>query len=183
MDADLFQHLLKENDAVYVAVGAQESLRLGIPGEEAEGVLDRLSFLSALRRGLPTGLGSRVAVIGGGNAAMDCARAAKRLAGPHGEVTLVYRRSRREMPADREEIEAALQEGVRLAECLAPEEGLAQDGHVRGLRCRRMELIPIQTEAAPAPCLPERKQSLMRIRSSYLWASGSGPTSCPKISF
>lgn len=142
VDADLFQHLLKENDAVYVAVGAQESLRLGIPGEEAEGVLDHLSFLSALRRGLPTGLGSRVAVIGGGNAAMDCARAAKRLAGPHGEVALVYRRSRREMPADREEIEAALQEGVRLAECLAPEEALAQDGHVCGLRCRRMKLVP-----------------------------------------
>ena len=96
-DAELFRRLLKENDAVYVAVGAQESLPLGIPGEGAAGVVDHLSFLSAVRRGLPTGLGPQVAVIGGGNAAMDCARAAKRLVGADGCVTLVYRRSRREI--------------------------------------------------------------------------------------
>lgn len=178
VDADLFRELLKENDAVYVAVGAQESLPLGIPGEGAAGVLDHLSFLSAVRRGLPTGLGSRVAVIGGGNAAMDCARTARRLVGADGCVTLVYRRSRREMPADREEIEAALAEGVQLAECLAPEEALVRDGHVRGLRCRRMKLVP-DPEGGRARPLPTDEETVIdadtlivsvgqRVRADFL---------------
>ncbi|MFQ8737958.1 MAG: FAD-dependent oxidoreductase [Bilophila wadsworthia] len=81
VDAALFDTLAEENDAVYIAVGAQESLPLGIPGEDAAGVLDQLSFLSAVRRCEPTGIGSHAVVIGAGNSAMDCARAARRLVG------------------------------------------------------------------------------------------------------
>ena len=143
VDASLFDGLRTMNDAVYLAVGAQESLPLGIPGEETEGVLEQLSFLSAVRRGDPVSLGSRVLIVGAGNSAMDCARAARRLV-KDGEVSIVYRRTRREMPADLEEIEAALDEGVTLVELCAPEAVLADGGRVAGLRVRRMRL-----EAAP----------------------------------
>ena len=152
VDASLFDGLRTMNDAVYLAVGAQESLPLGIPGEETEGVLDQLSFLSAVRRSEPVALGSRVLIVGAGNSAMDCARAARRLV-RDGEVSLVYRRTRREMPADPEEIEAALDEGVTFVELCAPEAVLADGGHVAGLRVRRMRLEadPDGGRARPVP--------------------------------
>ena len=151
VDAALFDTLAEENDAVYIAVGAQESLPLGIPGEDAAGVLDQLSFLSAVRRCEPTGIGSHAVVIGAGNSAMDCARAARRLVGENGSVTIAYRRTRKEMPADIEEIEAALDEGVRIVELCAPEEVLADGGRVSGLRCRRMRLVPAPDGGRPRP--------------------------------
>lgn len=151
VDAALFDTLAEENDAVYIAVGAQESLPLGIPGEDAAGVLDQLSFLSAGRRCEPTGIGSHAVVIGAGNSAMDCARAARRLVGENGSVTIAYRRTRKEMPADIEEIEAALDEGVRIVELCAPEEVLADGGRVSGLRCRRMRLVPDPDGGRPRP--------------------------------
>lgn len=151
VDAALFDTLAEENDAVYIAVGAQESLPLGIPGEDAAGVLDQLSFLSAVRRCEPTGIGSHAVVIGAGNSAMDCARAARRLVGENGSVTIAYRRTRKEMPADIEEIEAALDEGVRIVELCAPEEVLADGGRVSGLRCRRMRLVPDPNGGRPRP--------------------------------
>ena len=151
VDAALFDTLAEENDAVYIAVGAQESLPLGIPGEDAAGVLDQLSFLSAVRRCEPTGIGSHAVVIGAGNSAMDCARAARRLVGENGSVTIAYRRTRKEMPADIEEIEAALDEGVRIVELCAPEEVLADGGRVSGLRCRRMRLVPDPDGGRPRP--------------------------------
>ncbi|WP_302464910.1 putative selenate reductase subunit YgfK [Bilophila wadsworthia] len=151
VNAALFDTLAEENDAVYIAVGAQESLPLGIPGEDAAGVLDQLSFLSAVRRCEPTGIGSHAVVIGAGNSAMDCARAARRLVGENGSVTIAYRRTRKEMPADIEEIEAALDEGVRIVELCAPEEVLADGGRVSGLRCRRMRLVPDPDGGRPRP--------------------------------
>ena len=151
VDAALFDTLAEENDAVYIAVGAQESLPLGIPGEDAAGVLDQLSFLSAVRRCEPTGIGSHAVVIGAGNSAMDCARATRRLVGENGSVTIAYRRTRKEMPADIEEIEAALDEGVRIVELCAPEEVLADGGRVSGLRCRRMRLVPDPDGGRPRP--------------------------------
>ena len=151
VDAALFDTLAEENDAVYIAVGAQESLPLGIPGEDAAGVLDQLSFLSAVRRCEPTGIGSHAVVIGAGNSAMDCARAARRLVGENGSVTIAYRRTRKGMPADIEEIEAALDEGVRIVELCAPEEVLADGGRVSGLRCRRMRLVPDPDGGRPRP--------------------------------
>ena len=151
VDAALFDTLAEENDAVYIAVGAQESLPLGIPGEDAAGVLDQLSFLSAVRRCEPTGIGSHAVVIGAGNSAMDCARAARRLVRENGSVTIPYRRTRKEMPADIEEIETALDEGVRIVELCAPEEVLADGGRVSGLRCRRMRLVPDPDGGRPRP--------------------------------
>ncbi len=140
IDKARFEELTRENDYVYVAVGAQQSTTLNIPGVTAEGVIDQLSFLSDVRRGHATGIGSNVIIIGAGNSAMDAARTAKRLVGDKGEVSIVYRRTRREMPADRDEIVGAMQEGIRIVELAAPEAVVVRDGKMAGLEVAQMEL-------------------------------------------
>ncbi len=125
-------------DAVLVATGAPVSTRLGVPGEELDGVRSGLDFLEAVKDGRAPRLeGERVVVVGGGNVAMDAARSARRLGAR--EVTIAYRRSRTEMPAYPEEIEAAEQEGTALAFQVAPV-SVEGDGRVTGLRCVRTEL-------------------------------------------
>lgn len=170
-----FETLRQKNDALYVAIGAQESLSLNIPGEHAKGVTDHLSFLGAVGRGEKVDLGQRTLVIGGGNAALDAARTAKRLLGMSGEVTLVYRRTRKEMPADREEIEDALDEGISLIELSAPEEILVKNNAVTGLRvCRvRLEKDPQQNRAIP---IREKGQSHILEADSIIVAIGQRVT-------
>jgi putative selenate reductase len=120
---------------LFIAIGAEVSRKLEMAGDNRN-VHDALSFLRSLRRdGRFAGLGRRVAVIGGGNTAIDSARAAKRLKGVE-EVTLVYRRTRKEMPADREELDNAVQDGVTFEYLLSPE---AYSGS-GVLQCRRMRL-------------------------------------------
>ncbi len=125
-------------DAVYVASGAGKDARLGIEDEEGAGVYHSLDFLDRVRRGERVELGSRVLVIGGGNSAMDAARTARRLTS--GSVSIVYRRTRSEMPADEEEIEDALVEGVTLEELASPTRVIFQGGQVVALECVRNQL-------------------------------------------
>jgi len=133
------QELLGEGfDALYIASGAQKSARLHIQGEESKGVYDALDFLSRVRRGESVDLGSRVLVIGGGNSAMDAARTARRIAS--GAVTVVYRRTRQEMPAIEEEVEAVLAEGIALEELVSPIRIILKEGSVVALECIRNEL-------------------------------------------
>lgn len=122
--------------AIVVAVGAQLAKRLGLEGEEADGVVDGIDFLRSVREGNPMGIGRRVAVIGAGDTAMDCARTAWRLGS---EVTVVYRRTIDQMPADREEVRQLLQEGIRVEELAKPTELIVEDGKLTGLVCARME--------------------------------------------
>lgn len=122
-------------DAVVVTVGAQLGKRLGLEGEECEGVLDALEFLRRSREKEPTDIGRRVGVIGAGDTAMDCARTAHRYPGT--EVKLIYRRSIDQMPADREEIEQLLEEGVEVVEFAKPERLVVSDGKLQALTCRR----------------------------------------------
>jgi len=129
--------LHRENDAVFLAVGAHQSRRLDIPGEDLEGVIHSTDFLRRLGLGEEVALGRRVAVIGGGNAAVDAARSALRLGS---EVTVVYRRSRAEMPAIPAEVEAAMEEGVQFHFLATPTRVLEQDGRVVGMECIRMAL-------------------------------------------
>ncbi|MGC8863310.1 MAG: NADH-ubiquinone oxidoreductase-F iron-sulfur binding region domain-containing protein [Armatimonadota bacterium] len=124
-------------DAVFVATGAHKSLQLGIPGEEMDGVHDALAFLKRVSMGELTSLSGRVAVVGGGNAAIDAARTAVRLGAE--PVTILYRRTLEEMPAIREEIDEALAEGVELHVLVAPT-ALEGDGRVKRVRCVEMEL-------------------------------------------
>lgn len=122
---------------IVLAVGARRGRRLGLAGEDATGVHDGLDFLRAARRGAPPVLGRRVGVIGGGDVAMDCARTALRLGAD--EVTIYYRRTRAEMPAQAEELADLLDEGGRLVELVTP----------RGIRSRggRLErIVLVRTE-------------------------------------
>ncbi len=151
IDRLAFENMRKTFDYLYVAVGAQEGLALGIPGEAADGVMDQLTFLSAVRRGATPALGKRVAVIGGGNSAVDAARTAKRLVGPDGDVRVIYRRTREEMPAAPEEVQAMIDEGVRLVELTAPECMLLEDGRVTSNVCFRMKLGEKDSSGRPRP--------------------------------
>ena len=127
--------------AVFVASGAHGSLSLSIPGEDVRsGVVDAVSFLRDVNLGAGRLPGDRVAVIGGGNVAIDAARVARRLGAS--TVTLIYRRSQVEMPAYAEEVEGALSEGIRLSILTAPVEIRCEEDRVTGLRCIRTELGP-----------------------------------------
>ena len=131
---------LKEQgyDAVYMAVGAPDGLTLGLPGEDAEGVCEAISFLREynIRGSVP--VGKNVVIIGGGNAAIDAARTAARLDAE--SVTVLYRRTRDQMPAYEEEIEEAEAEGVELKLLTSPEEIVVENGKVTGIRCKPMQL-------------------------------------------
>jgi NADPH-dependent glutamate synthase beta subunit-like oxidoreductase len=123
-------------EAIVVAVGAQLAKRLGLDGEEAAGIEDGIGFLRSVREGDPMPIGTKVAVIGAGDTAMDCARTAWRLGS---EVTVVYRRTIDQMPADREEIRELLHEGIKVEELAKPAELAIEDGKLAGLVCTRME--------------------------------------------
>lgn len=133
------EELLRDGyDAVYVSPGLPADAALGIPGEEGPGVLGAVAFLQALARGENVAVGPRVVVVGGGNVAMDAARAASRLV--RGPVTVAYRRTRAEMPADREELEQLLCEGNEIVELVQPLEVVRQGGAVVALRLVRTQL-------------------------------------------
>jgi putative selenate reductase len=122
--------------AVFVAVGAQRAKTLGLAGEDAAGVIDGIAFLRGVREGRPVSIGPRVAVVGAGDTAMDCARTARRLGA---SVSLVYRRTIDQMPADPEEIHALGEEGVAIVELARPITLRVEDGRLRGLTCVRTE--------------------------------------------
>ena len=131
--------LQREYDAVLLAVGAQRSQRLGIPGEvELHGVIPATTFLKDFNLDPNTKLEGDVAVVGGGSTALDAARSALR-AGAR-SVHILYRRTRVEMPAQAEEVRAAIAEGIQLHELVTPAQVLGSEGQVRGLRCQRMAL-------------------------------------------
>jgi NADPH-dependent glutamate synthase beta subunit-like oxidoreductase/NAD-dependent dihydropyrimidine dehydrogenase PreA subunit len=125
-------------DAIFLAVGAQRSTPLGIPGENAEGCLGAVEMLRACHSGRKVEVGKRVAVIGGGNSAIDAARTAIRIGAE--EVTIFYRRERQDMPAQEAEIAAAEAEGVRIEYRVGPTRVLTQNGKASGLELVRMEL-------------------------------------------
>ncbi|MCX5675999.1 MAG: FAD-dependent oxidoreductase [Planctomycetota bacterium] len=135
-------------DAVFIATGAHAGMKLDVPGAAGEGVQDAIAFLRRVALGELKELSGRVAVIGGGNAAIDAARAALRLGAQ--SVTILYRRTRDEMPALREEIEDAILEGVDIRYLVAPVEVLG-DGRVRAVRCQEMELGPADESGRRRP--------------------------------
>jgi len=123
-------------DAVLLAIGAHQGMKLGIPGEQEPGVIDSVMLIRRVNSGENVSLGRRVAVIGGGNTAIDAARIARRLGS---EVTMLYRRGREEMPADPEEVAAALAEGIDLQTCALPRQ-IVPNGECLTVTCVRTEL-------------------------------------------
>jgi heterodisulfide reductase subunit A2 len=133
-----FEDLRSEYDAVLLAVGAQRSQRLGVPGEDLHGVIPATTFLKDFNLNPDTRLEGDIAVVGGGSTALDAARSALRSGAR--SVHILYRRSRVEMPAQAEEVRAALEEGIHLHELVAPVQMLSSAGTLSGVRCQRMAL-------------------------------------------
>lgn len=146
-------------DNIVLAVGAQQGRRLGIAGENAEGVYDALDFLESVRKNEMPKIGPSVLVVGGGNSAMDAARTAIRLVEKGGTVTVVYRRTLEQMPADPDEIEATMGDGVRLEPLRAPVRVQEKEGKITHLVCAHMELGPPDASGRPRPVPIEGKES------------------------
>jgi len=140
VNANTFSGLRERFQYVIVAAGAQQSSRLDIPGIDAAGVADPLAILHEVRAGKKPVIGPVVAIIGGGNTAMDTARTALRLVGKAGKVIIVYRRTIREMPADLGEIKAVQEEGIEIMELTAPLRIRVENGKAAGLICNKMML-------------------------------------------
>ncbi|HDI83310.1 MAG TPA: FAD-binding protein [candidate division WOR-3 bacterium] len=132
-----FSELLNNFDAVFVATGAHKSRGMNIPGEDLEGIHHAVEVLEKINLEKEIKLGKRVIVVGGGNSAMDAARSALRLGC---DVTVVYRRSRKEMPAIPEEVEAAMEEGVKFSFLTNPVEFIGENGRVKRVKLIKMEL-------------------------------------------
>ncbi|MBR3237730.1 MAG: FAD-dependent oxidoreductase [Oscillospiraceae bacterium] len=132
----------------YVAIGAQKGSALRIPGEELKGVYGGVEFLRQVNLGKKPRIGKKCAVIGGGNVAMDVCRTAVRLGA---ETTVVYRRSEAEMPADKEEVAEAKQEGVTFRFLSAPAEIIGENGKVTGVKVEIMELGAPDEKGNPTP--------------------------------
>ena len=123
--------------AIFLAVGAHKDMKLGVPGDEHESVISSVDFLRELNLGSTPNLGKKVIVIGGGNVAMDAARSARRLGCG---VTVLYRRSRAEMPANEWEIHHALEEGVEIRELTTQVEVVIENGSLTGVKCLQNKL-------------------------------------------
>jgi len=160
-----FEHLRSMYDMVYISVGASIAKKLHIPGEEAKGVFNQLQFLKALRSSEPLDLGRNVVILGGGNSAIDAARSASRLIPQDGRVRVVYRRTRKEMPAEIEEIEALSDEGVEIVELTSPLEIMVNEGQVAGLKCQGMKLGTMDQSGRRRPEPVPGKQWIMEVDS------------------
>jgi len=133
-----WNNLRKDFDVIYLATGAPQSTSLGVEGEELKGVDGAVEFLRELNMGEKPTVGKRVAVIGGGNSAVDASRSALRLGAE--EVTILYRRLRPDMPAQEEEIKAAEDEGVNIEFLVNPLRFTGDNSHVGKVVCQRMSL-------------------------------------------
>jgi NADH-quinone oxidoreductase subunit F len=128
----------KKFQAVFLAAGAQKSAPIGVAGEDLAGVYGAVEFLREFNLGNRPATGSRVAIIGGGNSAIDAARSALRLGAE--EVAILYRRLRADMPAQDEEIRAAEEEGVKIHYLVSPLRFEGQNGRVKQVICQKMVL-------------------------------------------
>ena len=149
-------------EAIFMAIGAHKGKKLGIYGEDKyQGFIDSIDFLREVNFGDKRKPGDKVIVIGGGNSAVDAARVALRLGSS--EVNIVYRRSRVEMPAFKEEVDACDEEGVKIHFLISPKRVVGAEGKVTGLECIRTELgkpdasgrrrpVPIEGSEFIIPC-------------------------------
>jgi NADPH-dependent glutamate synthase beta subunit-like oxidoreductase len=124
--------------AFFLAIGAQESVQMGIPGEELDGIYRGLDYLRQLNLGKPVKLGARVAVIGGGNVAIDAVRSARRLGS--GKAFILYRRSLEEMPSTPEEIKQCREEKISIKTLTQPVRFISNHGQVKAIECVKMRL-------------------------------------------
>ena len=152
--------LRKECEAVFIATGAHKGLKMNIPGEEAEGVIDAVEFLRNVNLGREVKIGEKVIVVGGGNAAVDAARVTKRLGK---DVTILYRRTRPEMPAAAEEVEEVIREGIEVQFLVAPVRVLSNNGRLTAIECIRMKLGDIDKSGRRSPVPIEGSEFIVEL--------------------
>jgi NADPH-dependent glutamate synthase beta subunit-like oxidoreductase len=162
---------LKTFDAVFVAAGAWKSLPLRVPGEDSAGVMSGLTFLKKVNSGEEVNLGETVAVIGGGNTALDAARSALRLGA---KPLIIYRRTKEEMPAWGEEISEAEEEQIEFIFLSSPVRVLAENGKVRGIECLKNLLGPPGKDGRREPRAIENSNFTLAV-DSVISAIGEAP--------
>ena len=140
--------LKEEYKAVFVAIGAHKGLKMRIPNEDSEGVLDAVEFLRDFNLGNKVEIGDKVIVVGGGNSAIDAARVAKRLGK---DTRIFYRRTKAEMPAIPSEIEEAILEGIDIQYLVTPIGVLSNNGKITGIECIRMKLGEVDESGRRRP--------------------------------
>lgn len=138
VDKEAFETIMADHDACFVATGAHSPIRLNIPGEQGKDVISGPEFLKNVALGIDMQLGRKIVVIGGGNTAVDAARSAKRMGVP--EVTILYRRSAKEMPAYPEEVKHAVEEGIEIVHLVMPVHIHRRKGNMERLECLKMVL-------------------------------------------
>jgi len=158
-------------NAIFLAIGAHQGTKIGVKGEDSPRVWECVSFLRDVSLGKEVKLGDRVAVIGGGNAAIDSARTALRLGAK--EVTIIYRRTRTEMPASAEEIDGAIAEGVKIDFLAAPSRISSQNGKLQ-LDCVRMRLGEVDASGRRRPEPTEGSEFVMSF-DTIIAAIGQRP--------
>jgi formate dehydrogenase major subunit len=156
-----FEEIRKSADATVVAIGAWKSAGVGCPGEDQKGVLGGIDFLREVSLGNAPDIGKKVAVVGGGNTAMDACRSAVRLGAE--EVYVVYRRTRNEMPAEDIEIEEAMEEGVTFKFLTNPAEILGENGRVKAVKLQVMELGEPDESGRRSPVPVEGKFEMLEV--------------------
>ena len=167
---ELFEH---GYNAVFLAIGAHQGTKLGIEGEDSPEVMDGVSFLREISMGNTVRVGNTVAVIGGGNAAIDASRSALRLGAK--QVTIIYRRTKDEMPASEEEIEEAIREGVKIEFLAAPNRIARKNGKIE-LTCIRMELGTMDASGRRRP-VPIEGSAFSSFFDTVIAAIGQMPES------
>jgi len=169
-DIDLAE-LRKEYQAVFIATGAHKGLKMNIEGEEAEGVVDAVDFLRDFNLGGKLKIGQRVVVVGGGNAAIDAARVAKRLGK---DVRIFYRRTRREMPAIKEEVDAAIHERIEIQFLATPTKALTSNGKLTAIECVKMKLGDVDKSGRRRPVPIEGSEFTVEL-DTLIMAIGQQP--------
>jgi NADH-quinone oxidoreductase subunit F len=157
-------------EAAFIGVGAPKGAKLGIANEDAEGVADAIEFLREYNLRGNVEVGRKVAIIGGGNAAIDAARTAVRLGAE--QVTVLYRRTREQMPAYTEEIREAETEGVILKTLVAPQEIVVENGKVAGVRCDHQWLGDFDRSGRRRPSSKEGEESFVEACDQVIGAIG-----------
>ena len=158
-----FEEIRAKHDATVVAIGAWKSMGTGAPGEDLEGVWGGIRLLEKIALGQRPNIGEKVAVIGGGNTAMDACRSAVRLGAR--EVSVIYRRTMEEMPAEKAEILEAIEEGVTFRILRNPAEILGENGKVKALRLQVMELGEPDESGRRAPRAVEGQFEILAVDS------------------
>lgn len=153
----------KEFDAVLIAIGAWSDWNIGCPGEKLSGVMSGIEFLRNVNMGIIPKIGEKVAVIGGGNTAMDACRTAVRCGAK--EVYVVYRRTRAEAPAEDMEIEEAIEEGVIFKFLTNPAEIIGEEGRVEAVKLQVMELGEPDSSGRRKPVPVEGKFEMLKVDS------------------